>query len=94
MSGSKESVCRGASAHGYTCRDSIHLLRDYLDGEMPADMAAQLKEHLALCPPCVEFVQGYQQTPDLCRKALETRMPEALSARLSSFLHEKLKPQK
>lgn len=98
MSGRKDSICGGGvlpgEAGGYSCQDSIHLLRDYLDGEMPTELAAALKAHLELCPPCVDFVQGYRKTPELCRKALEARMPEAMSARLTSFLHEKLTPKK
>ncbi len=94
MSSRNDSICGGGrhtdASGGYTCQDSIDLLRDYLEGEMPADLAAALKSHLDLCPPCVEFVQAYQKTSELCRKALKARMPEGLSARLTSFLHEKL----
>ncbi|HLT29646.1 MAG TPA: anti-sigma factor [Myxococcaceae bacterium] len=68
------------------------LLLDYLEGELPAEQSERLQLHLSHCPPCVEFVEGYQQTPKLCRKALEAKMPEALSRSLSSFLREKLEP--
>ena len=75
-----------------TCQDAVTLLLDYLEGELPPDQATRLQLHLSHCPPCVEFVEGYQQTPKLCRKALEAKMPDALSRSLSSFLREKLTP--
>jgi anti-sigma factor RsiW len=74
----------------YTCQDSINLLLDYLDGEMPADVAAELREHLAGCEPCVEFVQSYRSTPGLCRKALQARMPDEVARRLTAFLRSRL----
>ena len=70
----------------FSCKDSIQLLLDFLDGEMSPELARELEEHLAGCPPCVEFLQTYRQTPGICRKALAAKMPEELSAKLTEFL--------
>ena len=51
---------------------------------------AKLEEHFHGCAPCEEFLTQYRATVGLCRKALEKRMPDAVSERLKSFLHEKL----
>jgi len=75
----------------YSCKDSIHVLLDYLDGEMSAEEQRRLEEHLAECPPCVEFVRSYRATPGLCRKALAAKMPEELSRKLTEFLRERIK---
>jgi anti-sigma factor RsiW len=75
----------------YTCKDSIDLLLDFVEGEMPEDERRLLLEHLDGCSPCVDFLRTYQATPSLCRRALVTRMPEELSEKLTSFLREKLR---
>ncbi|MCI0570483.1 MAG: zf-HC2 domain-containing protein, partial [Myxococcaceae bacterium] len=67
----------------YTCQDSINLLLDYLDGEMPAEVSAELREHLAGCSPCVEFVESYRATPGICREALKAKMPPEVARRLT-----------
>jgi anti-sigma factor (TIGR02949 family) len=75
----------------FNCRESIHLLLDFLDGEMPEAEAKELQEHLAQCPPCVDFLKTYRATSGLCRKALHKQMPPQLSDKLTEFLRGKLK---
>jgi anti-sigma factor RsiW len=76
----------------YTCKDSVNLLLDYLDGELPEDDARHLRMHLDGCPPCVDFVATYRATPGLCKKALAQKMPAAVASKLSEFLRSKCKP--
>ena len=70
----------------HTCKDAIELLGAYLDGELPAPDKQALEEHLGACTPCVEFVATYRQTPGLCKKALQAKMPKDLADSLSAFL--------
>lgn len=72
----------------HTCKDAIELLRAYLDGELPDPDRAALEEHLGGCAPCVDFVATYRQTPDLCKKALQAKMPKDLADSLSAFLRK------
>ena len=76
----------------FTCKESIDLLLDYLDGTMSDEQARHLEEHLAACPPCIDFLRTYRATPSLCRRALQKQMPEELSQRLKEFLRQKCKP--
>ena len=71
-----------------TCKDAIDLLRAYLDGELEQSQKAALEEHLGACAPCVDFVATYRQTPGLCKKALQAKMPEDLANSLSAFLRK------
>jgi anti-sigma factor RsiW len=66
-------------------------LLEYLDGDMGSAEARELKQHLDTCPPCVNFVQSYRATPDLCRRHLAKQMPEELVNHLKSFLRDKLR---
>jgi anti-sigma factor RsiW len=75
----------------YTCKDSINLLLDFLDGEIPAEEAQHLREHLSGCAPCVDFLRTYKATPGLCRRALAQQMPQEVSARLTEYLRSRIK---
>lgn len=70
----------------FSCKDSIHLLLDFLDGDMSPEDQRELEEHLAGCPPCVEFVRTYRATPGLCKRALAAKMPDELARKLTDFL--------
>lgn len=72
----------------HTCKDAIDLLGAYLDGELEEKVKAALEEHLGACTPCVEFVATYRQTPALCKKALEAKMPKDLADSLKAFLRK------
>jgi len=72
-----------------SCKNCVDVLQSYLDGEMAPEDEAHLRSHLAECPPCVDFLETYKATPELCRKALAQRMPEELSQKLKAFLREK-----
>jgi anti-sigma factor RsiW len=66
------------------CCEFVEFIIDYLEGELPAEQAAAFKEHLELCPPCIEYVATYQRTIEVgricCQHEDETppQMPEAL----------------
>ncbi len=85
------SGCRTSRDGMYSCKESIELLLEYLDGSMSPDEAEHLSKHLAACPPCVEFLKTYKATSGLCKRALAAKMPEELSRRLTDFLRQKTK---
>lgn len=75
----------------FTCKESVDLLMDYLDGTLAAADEAHLKEHFEACPPCVDFLRTYRATPSLCKRALLAKgMPKEVSEKLSAFLRAKL----
>lgn len=75
----------------YTCQDSINLLQNLLDGELSEEDTRHLKEHLAGCAPCVDFLRTYRATPGLCKRALAKKMPLEVSEKLTEFLRKKCK---
>ena len=58
-----------------TCQEILDFLMLYLDGELPADEAARFKEHLAVCPACVDYLETYQATIRLGRAACKGDSP-------------------
>jgi anti-sigma factor RsiW len=45
-----------------TCQQIEDRLVDYADGELPADQAREVSDHLAQCPHCRQVVQGLQNS--------------------------------
>lgn len=43
------------------CREVVELLTDHLDGRLPADLAAQVNEHLSGCDGCTHYLQQLRE---------------------------------
>jgi anti-sigma factor RsiW len=74
-----------------TCRDAIGILADYVDGVMPAELAAELERHLAGCEPCRAYLATYRKTRELGAAAGRIDMPAEMQARLGRFLADRLR---
>ena len=74
-----------------TCRDAIDVLADFVDGVMPAALAAELERHLAGCDPCRAFLATYRKTRALGAVAGRVDMPVEMRARLQRFLADNLR---
>ncbi|WP_158542550.1 zf-HC2 domain-containing protein [Lujinxingia litoralis] len=72
------------------CQKLVDLLTDYLEGDLEEEERAHLEEHLAYCPPCVDFLQRYKNTGPACKKVLIARMPDSMQQALSDFLRSRL----
>jgi anti-sigma factor RsiW len=68
------------------CRHVIAILDGYVDGELPADLAAEIDRHLAGCEPCRAFLATYRATRRLGAVAGRIEMPEEMQTRLRAFL--------
>lgn len=68
------------------CRDFAQLLIDFVSGELPPEHHAQVEQHLQACPPCVTYLQTYQQTIRLARKLPCQPLPPTLDQRLRAAL--------
>lgn len=64
--------------HSGNCSEVFALLSDYLNLELPADACREIEEHLAGCPPCIEFAESLRRTVDLCRAYRPTELPDPL----------------
>jgi len=73
-----------------TCKDSVELLLEYLDGELTPELREKLEEHLGGCSPCEDFLKSYRATPGLCRKALAREVPREVAAKLTDFLRREM----
>jgi predicted anti-sigma-YlaC factor YlaD len=62
----------------HTCREVTEVASDYLDGTVSWSDWALLKAHLALCPPCKEYVEQLGITIEALR---DLEAPEQDQAR-------------
>jgi anti-sigma factor RsiW len=74
-----------------TCRDAIAILADYVDGVMPAELAAELERHLAGCAPCRAYLATYRKTRALGAAAGRIDMPAEMQVRVRRFLTDQLR---
>lgn len=72
------------------CRELVAQLNDYLDGELPADLCAELELHLADCPDCQVVLDTLGQTVHILNH-LDEAPPLALSADLEAHLLARLR---
>ena len=65
-----------ADERDLACRDVVELVSDYLDGALDPPLAAAVERHLALCPPCVEYVRQLRRTTRLVGQLPEETLSE------------------
>ncbi len=66
------------------CREFTEFLMAYLDGELDEDARSSFEFHLHSCPPCVNYLESYEDAIRLGRAActgdeeIPQDVPEAL----------------
>ena len=68
------------------CKELIYLLEDYLDGTMEEQLKRELDAHIAMCEPCLHFLETYGKTRVLCRQVTLDEIPPEFRERLRSFV--------
>jgi len=76
------------------CKELIYLLEDYLDGSMEEQMKEELDTHIAMCQPCLHFLETYDKTRILCRQVTLDEIPPEFRERLRSFVMEKAREKR
>jgi anti-sigma factor RsiW len=73
------------------CREFVDFLMAYLDAELPSDQVESFRQHLADCPPCVNYLDTYRETVRLGHEICadpEAPVPEDVPEVLvSAILH-------
>lgn len=52
-----------------TCKEVSEFLMAFLDKELPSAQQDEFARHMAMCPPCAEYMRTYQDTIKLCKGA-------------------------
>ena len=62
-----------------TCQELAEFLHEYVDETLDPERRKVFERHLGLCPPCIEFLESYKKTIELCGDACgpcEEEVPE------------------
>jgi len=68
------------------CEDTVRLLVDFIEHQLPPDVHRELEGHLARCSHCLAQLKTYQSTVSLLRTLKEDDLPLELRWTLKSFL--------
>lgn len=77
-----------------SCKDSISLVMDFLNGEMSVEEESHLRKHLEGCPSCSDFMNTYRADP---RRRWRTVVPRGNEVRPQAELPSvglRLRPHK
>ena len=64
------------------CSEIFAKLSEYLDGELPSDLCAEMTEHIQDCEPCVAFVESLKKSIGMVKAAPEAVLPGPVKAEL------------
>jgi anti-sigma factor (TIGR02949 family) len=74
--------------HSPHCQQLLGSLSDYIDGELQAELCAELEQHIKECDNCRIVVNTLRKTVELYQQTtIQTSMPEAVRERLFYRLH-------
>lgn len=77
------------------CRQFIlDFLADYLEAKLDPGVMADLDRHLAVCAPCVAYMNTYKRTRELVGRTAPAEMPQEMRAILRKFLLKQLAKDK
>jgi len=68
------------------CEDTVRLLVEFLEHQLPPDVHADLERHLSGCSRCLAQLKTYESTVSLLRSIREDDLPAELRWTLKSFL--------
>lgn len=69
------------------CKALLGSLSDYIDGELPAELCAEIEKHLAGCENCRVVLNTTKRTIDLVQLPVEETVPPEVRERLFERLN-------
>jgi mycothiol system anti-sigma-R factor len=73
------------------CKDALHQLYDFLDGELTEDKRAAIKHHLDTCQPCAEPYDFEAELRLIIRKKCAETVPDSLISKIRDALDAEAK---
>ena len=70
------------------CIEVVELVSDYLDGNLDPQTERRVADHLALCPPCVTYVEQVRDTVSVLGRLPSDALPESAVTELEAAFRE------
>jgi anti-sigma factor (TIGR02949 family) len=64
------------------CQELVEVVTDYLEGTLSARDRARLEAHLAVCPPCVVYLDQMREVVALAGRVPAEELPAVVRDRL------------
>jgi mycothiol system anti-sigma-R factor len=74
------------------CKDALHQLYEFLDGELTDDKKAAIQHHLDTCQPCAEPYDFEAELRLIVRKKCVEAVPESLVAKVRAAIAAEIVP--
>lgn len=71
-----------------SCVEVVELVTSYLDGALDDATAGRVREHLALCDGCAEYVEQMRATAGVLEVAVEDQLGAGVRDRLLSAFRD------
>lgn len=68
-----------------SCQELVEVVTDYLEGRLPAEEVARVDAHLALCPPCVHYLEQIRVLLRLGGEERDREVPSLVGHLLPAF---------
>jgi mycothiol system anti-sigma-R factor len=83
----------GTGEEWVDCKETLHRLYIYLDGELTDDRRAEIKRHLDECPPCYEAFDFEADLRMVIAQRCKDRVPDNLRERVQRALVDEERKQ-
>jgi mycothiol system anti-sigma-R factor len=70
----------------HECREALHELYGYLDGELTPERREAIQSHLDQCLPCAEPYDFEAELREVVRRKCQEQVPEGLMAKVRAAL--------
>ncbi len=79
----------GSASCEDSCRETVHRLYHFLDGELTEDRRAAIRRHLDECRPCLNAFDFEAELRHVIARRCQDRVPESLRERVARAIqHE------
>ena len=79
----------GSSNNDEDCREALHRIYHFLDGELTPERRAEIETHLNLCSPCLQMFGFEAELRRVVANKCRDSVPSSLRARIAeSINHE------
>ena len=66
------------------------LVLDYVNDRLNADVKREFKQHLRICPDCVNFLNTYKKTVSVTRSLDPAAIPQSVRKNILEFLRRRV----